>query len=358
MTMGSGKETLTGMISFESDYIAGAHPALMKRLIETNSEPLSGYGTDRYSGDARQKIRDAVGMPDAVVEFIAGGTQTNAVVISSLLRDWEGVIAAETGHIAVHEAGAIEYSGHKVLTLPQKEGKIDPETLKRFLSAFFEDGNREHTVYPGMVYISFPTEYGTLYTKKELTALSEICRAYGLILYLDGARLGFGLASPEADMTLADIMRLCDVFSIGGTKIGALCGEAVVFKKDRAPRHFMNSMKKRGALLAKGRLTGVQFDALFTDGLYFEISRQVIGRAMKLKELFRKRNVPLLIDSPTNQQFVILEDAVLARLKERVSFCFWEKYDESHTVVRFAVGWSTTDEDLRALEDALDAITD
>jgi threonine aldolase len=344
------------MVSFESDYTTGAHPRLLRRLVETNREPLPGYGADPYSARAKEKIRAAVGMEDAEVEFLAGGTQTNAVVISAMLSDCEGVIAAQTGHVSAHEAGAIEYTGHKVLTLPQEDGKIRPETLARYLADFFSDENRGHMVFPGMAYVSHPTEYGTLYAKSELEAISEICGRYGITLYLDGARLGCGLMSRAADLTLPDIARLCGVFSIGGTKVGALCGEAVVFTRHNEPARFLTSVKKRGALLAKGRLLGVQFDALFTDGLYFRISRHAVDMAERMKALFAARGFRFFVDSPTNQQFVILENGYMERLAEKIGFCRWEKYDADHTVVRFAASWSTTEEDLAALERALESV--
>ena len=345
------------MVSFESDYIAGAHPEVLRRLTETNAEPLPGYGSDRYCESAKEKIRNAAGIPDAEIAFLSGGTQANAVVISSMLADYEGVIAAKTGHISTHEAGAIEYTGHEVLELPQVEGKIAPETLEKYLSGYFADENREHMTYPGMVYLSWPTEYGTLYSRAELESISGICRRYGIPLYLDGARLAYGLMSPEADLDLPAIAELCDVFYIGGTKVGALCGEAVVFTKGNMPKHFLTSVKKRGALLAKGRLEGVQFDALFTDGLYFRIGRHAVGLAEKMKEILSAHGIPLVIHSPTNQQFPVLEDGMLERLAGKVAYSFWEKKDENHTVIRLATGWSTSEEDLRALDAALAEIT-
>ena len=338
------------MISFESDYIAGAHPLILKRLSETNMEPLSGYGTDSFCQSAREKIKEACECQDAEVEFLVGGTQTNSVVISTMLKDYEGVISAETGHVSVHEAGAIEYAGHKVLGIPHKDGKIQPAVLKKYIDDFYADSNHEHMVFPGMVYISHPTEYGTLYTKEELTEISDICRSYQIPLFLDGARLGYGLMSPESDLMLPDIARLCDVFYIGGTKVGALCGEAVVFTKGNRPPHFMNSVKKRGALLAKGRLLGIQFDTLFTDGLYFEISRHAVMMAEELKAIFRENGFDFYLESPTNQQFIILENRQMEKLKKQVGFSFWEKYDDNHTVVRFATSWSTTEEDLKTLK--------
>ena len=341
------------MLSFESDYIAGAHPDILRRLAETNLEPLPGYGTDKYCDSAKEKIRAAVGCPGADVELLSGGTQTNALIIAAMLPAWCGVISAETGHINAHEAGAVEYTGHKVISLPQQEGKINSADLSSWLSAFFADENREHMVWPGMVYLSWPTEYGTLYSRAELEAISALCKQYNLSLFIDGARLGYGLASPAADLTLPELASLCDVFYIGGTKVGALCGEAVVFPKGNRPPHFMNTVKQHGALLAKGRLLGVQFDTLFTDDLYFRISRHAIALAEELKKVFLDCGIPFALTSPTNQQFVILENSRLEALREKVRFSFWEKYDDTHTVVRFATGWSTTEEDISALRDIL-----
>lgn len=337
------------MVSFVSDYIAGAHPVVLRRLVETNLECLPGYGSDHYCADAKDKIREACGCPEAEVFFLMGGTQTNAVVISSFLREYEGVVAAHTGHVSVHEAGAVEHTGHKVLEVAQTAGKIKADTLERYLEGFYQDANHDHMVFPGMVYISHPTEYGTLYTQKELQMLSDICRHYEIPLYLDGARLGYGLMSRDTDVTLADIARLCDVFYIGGTKVGALCGEAVVFPKANMPKHFLTTVKLHGALLAKGRLLGIQFDTLFTDGLYFDIGRQAIDRAEELKQIIRDAGLAFYLESPTNQQFVILENGRMERLKQEVAFEFWEKCDDDHTVVRFATSWSTTKEDLEKL---------
>ena len=344
------------MISFESDYTTGAHPKVLERICAANMENLEGYGGDRYCESARDKIRAACGCPQADVYFLVGGTQTNAVVISSMLRPYEGVIAAQTGHVSIHEAGAIEYTGHKVLELPHTDGKIVPQELEKYLEGFYSDRNHEHMVFPGMVYISHPTEYGTLYTRAELKQLHRICSAYEIPLYMDGARLGCGLMSREADLTLPEIARLCDVFYIGGTKMGALCGEAVVFPQNNAPKHFLTLMKRQGALLAKGRLLGIQFDALFTDGLYEKIGRHAVDMAERLKEIIKDAGIEFYLESPTNQQFVILEDDFLEKLKERVAVSFWEKYDETHTVVRFAASWSTTQEDLDELRKILQMI--
>ena len=338
------------MLSFESDYTTGAHPKILQRLTETNLESVSGYGADRFCAEAKEKIRLACRCPEAEVELLVGGTQTNAVVISTMLKDYEGVLAAQSGHVNCHEAGAIEYTGHKVLALPQKNGKMTAEDLKKYLMLFYQDDAHEHMVYPGMVYLSYPTEYGTLYSKQELLEIRGVCTEYRLPLFVDGARLGYGLMSRQSDLTLPELVQIADVFYIGGTKVGALCGEAVVFTKGNRPARFENRIKKRGALLAKGRLLGVQFDTLFTDDLYFEISRHAIEMTEKMKELFRAKNYRFFIDSPTNQQFVILDNAKMEKLKEQVKFCFWEKYDETHTVVRFACSWSTTQEELDALE--------
>ena len=341
------------MLSFESDYIEGAHPKILETLAKTNMECLSGYGADAYTKSAKEKIADACALPDAQIAFLTGGTQTNQIVIDTMLHQYEGVVAAQSGHVSVHEAGAIEFTGRKVLTLPAHDGKIDASELDSYISDFYNDGNHEHMVFPGMVYISHPTEYGTLYSKKELTEISKVCRKHKIPLFLDGARLGYGLMSKQADLTLADIAELCDVFYIGGTKVGALCGEAVVFTKKNMPLHFEHLVKKHGALLAKGRLLAIQFDTLFTDNLYFEISRNAIDRAEELKNLFIKKGYKFFIDSPTNQQFVILENNKLKELQKNVKFSFWEKYDDTHTVVRFATSWATTSEKIAELEKLL-----
>ena len=337
------------MLHFDSDYMEGAHQEIMRRLMETNLEQTPGYGNDKYTVHAKQLIAEACGKPEAKIYFLVGGTQTNATVIDGLLAHHEGVLSADTGHINVHEAGAIECSGHKVLMLPQEEGKISADALSDYLHSFYEDENHEHMVFPGMVYISHPTEYGTLYTKGELAELSAICAQYGIPLYMDGARLGYGLAAEGTDVTLKDVAEYCDVFYIGGTKAGALCGEAAVFTKGNMPPRFMTMVKQRGALLAKGRLLGVQFDALFTDGLYLEISRNAIVTADRLKQILKEKGYRFYIDSPTNQVFVILENGKMEQLKKDVVFSFWEKKDEDHTVVRFATSWATRMEDVEKL---------
>lgn len=337
------------MLYFENDYSEGAHEKVLGKLIETNMEQLPGYGMDPYTRSAKEKIRKACGCPDAEIYFLTGGTQTNQCVISAMLHPYEGVIAAQSGHIGTHEAGAIEVSGHKVISLPQEQGKLSADTLADYLSSFYGDENHEHMVFPGMVYISHPTEYGTLYTKGELAELSDICSEYRIPLYLDGARLGYGLAANETDVTLPDVAEYCDVFYIGGTKVGALCGEAVVFTKENTPMHFVTRIKQRGALLAKGRLTGVQFDALFTEGLYFEIGRNAIETAERLKECFRDKGYEFYLESPTNQIFIVLENERMEQLRKDVVFSFCEKKDETHTVVRFTTSWATKMEDVEKL---------
>jgi threonine aldolase len=340
------------MVNFESDYIAGAHPKLMQRLLETNLEPGAGYGDDRWSRSAERKILDACGCPDGSVFFLSGGTQVNVVAISALLRPWEGVVTAETGHIHVHEAGGLEAIGCKLLLLPERDGKLTAAAVRELTETVLADENREHVVWPGVVYVTNPTEWGSLYTRRELEDIAAVCRQYGLRLYLDGARLAYGLASRAADLDLKTIAALCDAFYIGGTKCGALCGEALVFPHG-APAHFANYTKKSLALLAKGRVFGVQFDALFTDGLYWEIGRHGIEAAERLKEILRRHGLPMFRETPTNQQFVVLENEALARLREQVAVSYWSRADETHTVVRLATSWSTTEADLETLDRAL-----
>lgn len=341
------------MLDFVNDYSEGAHEKILQRLLETNMEKLSGYGTDKYCESAKQKIREACECPEADIYFLVGGTQTNATVIDAMLEQYEGVVSADTGHIGTHEAGAIEASNHKVLGIPHENGKITAKAVKQYFADFYADGNHEHMVFPGMVYISHPTEYGTLYSKKELEELSAVCQEYDAPLYLDGARLGYGLVSEENDVKLADIAALCDVFYIGGTKVGALCGEAVVFPKKNAPKHFMTIVKQHGALLAKGRLLGVQFDTLFTDNLYLEISKNAIKTANMLKEALKEKGYTFYIDSPTNQIFLVLEDEKLKKLEEKVAVSFWEKADDNHTIIRLATSWATKEEEIKELIDIL-----
>ena len=338
------------MLDFVNDYSEGAHEKILQRLLETNMEKLSGYGTDKYCESAKQKIREVCECPEADIYFLVGGTQTNATVIDAILSQYEGVVAASTGHISTHEAGAIEASAHKVLAIPHKNGKITAKTVKQYFTDFYADGNHEHMVFPGMVYISHPTEYGTLYTKKELEDILAVCEEYHIPLYMDGARLGYGLAAEGTDVTLPVIAKCCDAFYIGGTKVGALCGEAVVFPdKKTVPKHFFTIIKQHGALLAKRRILGIQFETLFTDDLYMEISRHAISMANLLKKGLKEKGYGFFLDSPTNQQFVIIDNKKLEELRKEVTFSVWEKADDTHTVVRFATSWATKEEDIRAL---------
>ncbi|MGQ7461057.1 threonine aldolase family protein [Streptococcus suis] len=342
------------MLHFENDYNKGAHPVLLEALVASNQEGLSGYGTDKYTESAIEKIRLAINCPHAQVTFLAGGTQTNQVLISSMLASYEGVIAADTGHISTHEAGAIEFSGHKVLTLPHHEGKLTANEVDNFIKDFYADANHAHMVHPGMVYISHPTEYGTLYSKSELEALSTVCRQHNIPLFLDGARLGYGLASHDTDLDLQAIAELTDVFYFGGTKLGALLGEALVFTKNNQPKNFVSIVKHHGALLAKGRLIGVQFDRLFTDDLSLELGRHAIAMAEQLKEILEEKGFQFYLKSPTNQQFVIVKNEELTRLTEAgIAYGFWEKYDDNHSIIRFASSWSTSQEDIDELRNRL-----
>lgn len=329
------------MLHFDCDYMEGAHPLILQRLMLTNMEQTPGYGLDSYTESARERIRQACACPRADVHFLVGGTQTNATVIRGLLRPWEGVLAAETGHINVHESGAIEAGGHKVIALPQTDGKVCADDVDRYITRFYADATYPHMVAPGMLYISHPTEYGTLYTLRELQGLSDVCRRHGIPLYMDGARLGYGLAAPGTDVALADIARLTDVFYIGGTKVGALFGEAVVVTRPDLLPHFFTLIKQHGALLAKGRLLGLQFDTLFTDDLYLHIARHAVGLAMKLRRGFAERGYRFYIDSPTNQQFVILSPADCERLRREATFETWGTLDDGSLVVRFATSWGT-----------------
>ena len=345
------------MISFESDYNNGAHPKVLQHIIDTNNTNSKSYGYDDWSENAKRKIKLACNCPEADIYFLPGGTQTNATVIDAILASYEGVIAAETAHINVHESGAIEAYGHKILTLPSHDGKILAEELESFLKVFHADPTCEHMVYPGMVYITFPSELGTLYTKKEIEDIYTICQNYNIPLYIDGARLGYGLMANGCDITLEWLCRHCDVFYIGGTKVGALCGEAVVFTHKNTPRHFFTIIKRHGALLAKSRLAGVQFEALFTDNLYLNISKHAIEMAMLLRDIFINAGF-IVSDSPTNQQFVVLKNTQVEKLQDLIAFETWEKIDNENTLCRFVTSWATTHEDLHALSNAINTITE
>lgn len=322
----------------------------MRRLMETNDAKSESYGDDEWSLSAKEKIKRACDDDDAQVTFLVGGTQTNATVIASLLREYEGVVSVATGHVGVHEAGAIEATGHKVLTLPAHEGKMRAKELEQYLADFLADANAPHCVWPGMVYITFPTELGTLYTAGELAAIHDVCRRHHLPLYVDGARLGYGIMSPGNDVSLPFLSRHCDVFYIGGTKVGALCGEAVVFTHANEPAHFFTTVKLHGALLAKGRLVGVQFDALFTDNLYFRIAQHAIDKAARLKRILSAHGFRPYVDSPSNQQFVVMPTILAQQLLRRVEFSIWQPLNDSESVCRFVTSWATTDEELGRLD--------
>ncbi|MDE6460463.1 MAG: aminotransferase class I/II-fold pyridoxal phosphate-dependent enzyme [Paramuribaculum sp.] len=334
------------MVFFDSDYMVGAHPEVLARLIETNNIHTVGYGRDEFTKEAADRILKACGIDNGQVHFMVGGTQTNAVVIDRLLDHNDGVLAASTAHINVHEAGAIESNGHKIISLPHNDGKLNEQDLSEYIKQFYSDETNEFMVRPGMVYISFPTELGTLYSKEELENIYAVCRRYDIPLFIDGARLAYGLASKQCDITLEELAHNCDVFYIGGTKCGALFGEAVVTKRPELFPRFRSLVKLHGATLAKGRLLGVQFLRLFTDNLYQKIGEHGIEMAMKLKEGFVSKGYPLFIDSPTNQQFFILPNDKIDSLKEIASFELWGPRGEHETPVRFVTDWSTTEEDL------------
>ena len=341
------------MLSFECDYNNGAHPKVLENLVKNNDVRTTPYGFDEFSERAKSRIREACGMPDAQIFFLTGGTQTNATTIDSMLYQYEGVICVDSGHINVHEAGAVEFTEHKIITLPEQQGKMSAKTLDKYLDDFMHDGNNAHAVYPGLVYITFPTELGTLYTAQELTDIYTFCQHYDIPLYIDGARLGYGLMADGCDITLPFLARHCDVFYIGGTKIGALCGEAVVFTNRQAHKHFFSIQKQHGAVIAKGALIGLQFDALFTDKLYFKLARHAIEKAMLMKQMFKRKGYEFFLDSPTNQQFVVLPNDVVERLQQQVEFTHWGKADIHHTICRFVTSWATTDEELAALDSLL-----
>ena len=337
------------MLYFQCDYAEGCHPNVLKALEETNLVSTPGYGNDEFCEKAKEKIKEYIHCPNADIYFLVGGTQTNQTVIDSMLQNYDGVIAASTGHVSVHEAGAIEYSGHKVITLPEHQGKISSDELKQFLVKHYEDSSSEHMVNPGMVYISYPTEYGTLYSKEELQLISSVCKEYQIPLYIDGARLAYGLAAAN-DLRMEDIADLCDVFYIGGTKVGALFGEAVVFTKGNAPKHMVTQIKQHGALLAKGRLLGVQFDALFTDDLYMQMGSDGVKWANIIRDELKQKGYQLYMENPTNQIFVVMDNSKIKQLEENVCIDYWEKLNETHTVIRIATSWATSEEDVLALK--------
>lgn len=344
------------MIRFECDYLEGAHPEILRRLTETNLEQTIGYGCDDHCKNAADLIKKACDSPDSDVHFLVGGTQTNTTVICAALRPHQGVISAETGHINVHESGAIEATGHKVLSLPCADGKLTATTVEECLTSHANDINREHMVQPGMVYISYPTECGTLYTKQELADIYSVCKKNGVPLYIDGARMGYALACEGCDMTLADICANCDIFYIGGTKVGALFGEALVINNDSLKKDFRYFIKQKGGLLAKGRLLGIQFEALFENGLYFKISKHAINCAKRIHDIFADCGYEFLSDSKTNQQFPIIPDSELEILSKDFTYDYWCPMGNGKSAVRFCSSWATTEENLNALEKAVKSL--
>lgn len=337
------------MIRFECDYSEGAHPRILERLAQTNLEQTPGYGVDEHCRHARELILEACQAPQAEVAFLVGGTQANQTVIASLLRPYQGALCAQTGHINVHETGAIEATGHKVLPLPQKDGKITAAAVEEACAAHWADATHEHMVQPGMVYLSQPTEVGTLYTRRELEDIRRVCDKYAIPLYIDGARCGYGLGAAENDVTLADLARLAHVFYIGGTKVGALFGEAVVICDPALQRDFRYMIKRQGGMLAKGRLLGIQFETLFTDGLYEQLGRHAVELAGRVRRAFEEKGVEMAYPSHTNQQFPILTQAQRDKLGEKYAFSFWEQVDEDRAAVRFCTSWATREEDVDAL---------
>ena len=335
------------MIRFECDYTTGAHPKILEALVNSNMEACPGYGVDNHCDHARAMLRELCQVQDAGIHFLVGGTQANTTVIAAALRPHQGVLCAGTGHINVHESGAIEATGHKVLALPAENGKITAQQIHDCCEAHYTDPAWEHMVQPGMVYLSQPTELGTVYTLAELEAIHQVCRRWRLFLFVDGARLACGLAA--SDISLPDLARLCDVFYLGGTKAGLLFGEAVVIPNPNLDQDFRYLIKQHGGMLAKGRLLGAQFEAFLTDGLFLDIGRREVDQALRLREAFHTKGWPLFVDSPTNQQFPILPNRAMAALEEKYSFEVWAKVDEDHTAVRFCTSWSTRDEDVDAL---------
>lgn len=344
------------MILFQCDYNEGAHPRILERLAATNMEQTAGYGEDEHCARAAQLIRRACGDESLAVHFLVGGTQANLTVIDAALRSHQGVLCAVTGHINAHETGAVEACGHKVLGLPGTDGKVTAAQVEEAYNAHIHDDSFEHLVQPKMVYVSNPTELGTIYSKAELTALSETCHLHGLYLFLDGARLGYGLAAGGNDLSLEDIAALCDVFYIGGTKVGALFGEAVVIRNEELKRDFRYFIKQKGGMLAKGRLLGIQFAELFEDGLYEEISRHAVEMAGKLRTVFEQKGYPYLVENNTNQIFPIMPDEHLQKLGREFGYCYQQRVDEKHSAVRFCTSWATTEENVEALKAAVEAL--
>ena len=338
------------MIHFESDYLEGCAPQILDALRQTNLEQTLGYGEDSHCARAADMIRYVFDCPDAAVHFLVGGTQANATVISSLLKPYQGVVCAESAHINVHETGAVEHSGHKVLALPARDGKISAKQILAALEAHHSDFSREHMVQPGMVYLSFPTELGTLYTKQELLDIREVCRNWELPLFIDGARLGYGLEASGCDLLPKDLPALADVFYIGGTKQGALFGEAVVFSNPALAEDFRYNIKQNGGMLAKGRLLGIQYEVLMNEGLYFSLARRADRLADRIRAAFTRKGIPFLVNNTTNQVFPILEIGAIDRLTVEFGVERWQTVDETRAAVRFCTSWATTETAVKALE--------
>ena len=337
------------MIRFNNDYNHGAHPAILEALAATNDTAFGGYGLDELCRAAEAEIKKHLDCPKAAVHFLVGGTQANFTVISSALRPYQSVITASSGHIYAHETGAVEATGHKVEPLLSRDGKLTAADIAEKAESYRVSLVQEHIPQPKMVYISHPTEYGTIYSLEELEAIRAVCDEYGLFLFVDGARMGYGLTSPEADVTLADFARLADIFYIGGTKCGALFGEAVVIPNPVLQTDFRSCIKQKGGMLAKGWLLGLQFYTLFKDGLYFHITKKAVDQAMRLRQAFSEKRIPAYIHSPTNQQFVVLTQKQIDTLAEKYIFEFERQVDEFRACVRFCTSWSTTDEEVDAL---------
>lgn len=337
------------MIRFNNDYNHGAHPAILEALSATNNESYGGYGLDEWCTKATEEIKKYLDAPEAAVHYLVGGTQANFTVIAAALRPYQSVVCADTGHIHVHETGAVENTGHKIQALPAVDGKITAQQVQQEAELFRTSGVQEHITQPKLVYLSFPTEYGTIYSLEELKAIHDVCKEYNMYLFVDGARMGYGLGSPENDVTLKDLAALTDAFYIGGTKCGALFGEAVVITNPDINDHFRSYIKQNGGMLAKGWLLGLQFYTLMKDGLYFDITKKATESAMKIKAAFAAKGVPFYIDSPTNQQFVVLENDVMEKLAENYIFEYELKVDETHSCVRFCTSWSTTEEEIETL---------
>lgn len=337
------------MIRFNCDYSEGAYSSILEKLAQTNLEQTAGYGLDPYCEKARKLIQDLCKAPQAQVHFLVGGTQTNMMLIAAALRPYQGALSPDSGHINVHESGAIEATGHKVLALPSKDGKITAEQVQEEYTKHYKDPDREHMVQPKLVYISNPTEIGTIYSKAELTALSKVCRENNLYLYVDGARLGYGLTAKSNDLSLADMAELCDAFYIGGTKVGALFGEALVITNPALQEDFRYVIKQHGGMFAKGRLLGIQFLALLEDGTYFEIARHANELAEKIKQACIEKGYSFLTESDTNQQFPILPNSVLEKLGSKYTYSVWQPMDETHSAVRFCTSWATKEEDVASL---------